>query len=345
VRFAVLAALAACTHGEPFQTADFGSDQPAGQTAPSRLTLSGDADLDAAWLPDESGILYTGDRRDVGDARCIMLLPPTGGRAMRSLCPAVADTFNVFATSAPAAGGQLAFVRESRRRGAPFPGRAELALAPLDALRAPNTLHSIPLTLTGQPTYNAVHQVRWLSAGVLVYRGGFDGSVCPLGGPCGPGAAIPVSSGLGIVLHPLDSAVSDPLFVPGTDNASSVATAGDGDAIFYTVTGRSSVYRRAISTGAVTVVFDRPGTIVRDVQVAGNRLVVVAGGNVSAFQGQGVGLVQFDAGGDLVVVDIATGNGVVISPPNGRFQHPVLSPSGARLVAESGGDLWLFNLP
>lgn len=341
----MLAALTACTHGEPFQTPDFGTDQPAGQSAPARLTFSADVDLDAAWLADESGLLYTGDRRDVGDVRCVMVLPPSGGRATRSLCPAAADTFNVFLAAASAADGRLAFVREDRNRGAPYPGRAELAIAAAESSGAPRVLRSIPLTLAGQPTYNAVHQIRWLGSDALVYRGGFDGVVCPLGGPCGPGASIPVSSGFGLVRHPLDSAQGAPAFIPGTDNASSVAVSADGDAVYYTVTGQSRVYRLVLSTGAVTVVYDQPGVTVRDVQVAGNRLVVVAGGRVSAFQGAGVGLLQSDAGGDLQLVDIGTGTFTVLNPPNTFFQHPSLSPSGARLVAESGGDLWLFTLP
>jgi len=337
----VLAALAACSHGEPFAVPSFGTDQ---LLAPTRLTWSGDADFEPAWLPDSTGLLYTGDRRDVGDVRCVMVLPPTGGRATTSSCPAAADTFNVFRSAAANADGLIAFVREDRRRGQSFAGVADLAVARLDHMRRPHVLHFIPMTFPGQPTFNAVHQVRWLDGVTLIYRGGFDGYACPLGGPCGGGAAVFVSSGYALVRQPADTLLGDPAVIPGTDNASSVAVA-DGDAIFFTVTGEGRVYRLVLSTGAISVVYDLPGAIVRDVQVAGNRLVVVAGGNVVAFQGAGTGLVQFDTGGDLVVVDIATGAGVTLNAPNTFYQHPVVSSDGGRLVAESGGDLWLFDVP
>jgi hypothetical protein len=206
-------------------------------------------------------------------------------------------------------------------------------------------LHFIPMTVPGQPTYNAVHQIRWLGTDALIYRGGVDGFVCDAAGPCGPGAAIYVSSGLGLVIQPLDTATGGPVAVPGTASASSVAISADGDAIYYTVTGQSRVYRLVRSTGVVTIVFDWPGEIVRDVQVAGNRLVVVVGGKVQPFVGQGVGLVQSDLGGDLYLVDIGTGADSLLNPPATFFQHPALSPSGMRLIAEAAGDLWLFHLP
>jgi len=230
-------------------------------------------------------------------------------------------------------------------RGAPFPNRLELAIAPLGGLRSPQVLHDIPFTITGQPTFGTVRQIRWLDANTLVYRAGFDGFVCDAAGPCGPGRAILVSSGLGLVIEPLDPAAGGPVFVPGSDRASSVAVSPDGDAIYYTVTGQSRVYRLVRSTGLVTVVFDWPGDIVRDVQVAGNRMVVVVGGIVRPFDGVGVGLVQSDFGGDLFLVDLATGNAAAVNARGTFFQHPVLSPSGTRLVAEAAGDLWLFDLP
>lgn len=341
----MLAALAACTHGEPFQTANYGSDQPAGTSSPARLTTSAAADGDAAWLADESGFYYTGDRVDRGDVRCLMLLPPSGGRALRSLCPDHADTFNVYLAAAAGPGGRLAFVREDRSRGAPFPNRVELAVAAPESLGTPRVLQSIPFTLPGQPTAVAVRQVRWLGTDALIYRAGFDGFVCDAAGACGPGQSVFVSVGFGLVVQPVDPAAGGPAFVTGTDLASSVAVSPDGDAVYYTVTGQSKVYRLVRSTGVVTVVFDRPGSIVRDVQVAGNRLVAVVGGNVQYFVGQGVGPVQRDSGGDLYVVDIGSGSFTAINPPQIFFQHPALSPSGTRLVAESGGDLWLFNVP
>ena len=113
-----------------------------------------------------------------------------------------------------------------------------------------------------------------------------------------------------------------------------------GDApetIVYTLAGDSRVYRKELATGATTVLHDF-GTsgIARDAVVQGNRLLAVVGGFVTFTVDPTAGLTQFDLGGPIYQVDLATGQQLQL--PDGAvprvFRHPVISPTGA--VAAEG---------
>jgi hypothetical protein len=166
----------------------------------------------------------------------------------------------------------------------------------------------------------------------------------------------------------LDLSDVAPVFevIPGTDYASSVAVTSEPEVIYYTLGGDSRVYRRDLTTGAVTVFHDfGPGEIARDVAVFGARLVAVVGGSVLyRFEAPHNGFVQRDEGGDLHFVDLATSTHTVFDGDSVLFRHPVFSPDGQRLVVEVSPyapvhvgpasdytafnhrvDLWLFDLP
>jgi hypothetical protein len=118
--------------------------------------------------------------------------------------------------------------------------------------------------------------------------------------------------------------------------------------VYFTVNGDSRVFRLALASGSLDVVHDFGlGGIVRDVQIVGNRLVVVVGGNVSFTTDPPLGPTQRDGGGPIVLVDLSTGGERMLA--DSTWRHPALSPDGTRVVAElmSGRttDLWLLEVP
>src|SRR5256885_8825838 len=79
-----------CDHGTPFATGTYGSDQPFTAGSPRRLTYNLGQDRAPAWLPDESGIVYSFERTDRPDRdRCLGILPPEGGQRVSTICDVV----------------------------------------------------------------------------------------------------------------------------------------------------------------------------------------------------------------------------------------------------------------
>src|SRR5436309_1960365 len=72
-------ALTGCGHSQPFRPGDYGSGQPFVPGSPRRVTYNIGDDRAPAWLPDESGFLYSFQRVDRPDRDyCLGLLPPAG---------------------------------------------------------------------------------------------------------------------------------------------------------------------------------------------------------------------------------------------------------------------------
>jgi len=120
--------------------------------------------------------------------------------------------------------------------------------------------------------------------------------------------------------------------VPGTDGATSLAVDDSGAVIYYTLPADTVVYRRRLASGVVDTVYAfAAGDVPTDVQVRGNRLVAVIGG-------------------DLHLVDLAAATATVVPGPGVTFAHPALSHDGQRIVLEgrAGGaapDLWRVDWP
>jgi hypothetical protein len=340
--------LGACRHEAPFAPGDYGSDQPFAAGSPRRLTFNPGNDRAPAWLPDESGLLYSA-QGVTGSDRCLALLPPGGGRVQREICDsrsAVSDSTFIFTEPAPAPDGRLAYlVLKANPSGV---SRARLVLATLANPLATDTILAFPLVAPDTVRQDEASQPRWLDAVTLVYLAlhvGYDSAR----------SRDTVRTGAEIVRLELGGAVPNAVIVPETRDASSLAIGGSPDAIYFTLGGDTRVFRRALSSGAVTVIFDFGAAgIARDVQVTGNRLVAVVGGAVSFGYEALLGFnVQRDGGGPLHLVDLATGHDSVLPDRVDGiplfFRRPVLSPSGRRLVAEvvtgSVADLWMLDLP
>lgn len=339
-------ALGACAHSEPFTVPDHGTDRPYAPGREAQLTLNPGHDRAPSWLPDGSGIIYSAERLDRADRDwCLEVLPPTGGRAVRTICAAGAhgdDSTDALVWAAVSPDGNIAYVHSQSRIGVRVPQSVALVVAPFDAPSRTTVVSDVPYTAPGSPTHQGIAQVRWLGPGALVYRGDLvflytECRGCPVDS---------IASGRGLVLQSL-GANGSRIVLPGTDYASSVSAGADSDEVYYTLNGDSKVYRRSLSAGTAAVVADF-GAVVRDVHVVGSRLVAIVGGTVTfAYEPGQRDSVQRDDGGDVVLVDLDSGIASLVA--QGRYRNPALSPSGTRIVAERyvdrTTDLWLFEVP
>lgn len=342
----------ACGHEAPLKPGAYPPNQPAGTGALVRVTFNPGVDLGPSWLPDGHGFLYTVERIDRDDLdRCLALLPAAGGTIEREICdriPAADDSVDAYTAAAVSSDGRLAYVRATASLSVGWPVAPyaqQLVAAPMDHPDRARVLQTIPYPGPSGRIHQAVTQVRWLGDSSLVYVGqkvsyaaACDG--CPLD---------TIASGLEIVR--LDFAGPTPVLtmLPGTDQASSVTTAGD-DTVFFTVNGDSRVFRLRLAIDSLDVVHDfGPGNIARDVQVASGRLVAVVGGNVSFGIDPALGPVQRDGGGALVLVDLVGGGERTLTPPTALYRHAALAPDGHHVVAEAvigrTTDLYLLELP
>jgi hypothetical protein len=336
VRLLALGALSSCGHTEPFEGRDFGSDQPFDPTPPVQITLNRGHDRRAAWLPDESAILYSTQLEGRPDQdMCLAVLPPTGGRQRQLTCdltPEAGTRSESLESAAPAADGRVAFVAATGTIGFIGPDRQDLALATVADPAARTSLLRIPYTIPGRPTHGGISQLRWLSPTRLVYLAEAVNVVTPCIG-CQKDT---LRSGLDAVWIDVSSG-STPQAVPGTDYASGVSPGGTADDVYYTLGGDTRVFHQVLTTGAVSVVYDFGAAgIARDVHVVGNRMAAVVGGRVHFTNDPSLGPTQWDSGGVVHVVSLEDGSDVTLDDPSnmGLFRRPQISPSGSQVVVE-----------
>jgi len=339
-------ALAACSHEQPFETPESGTDTPFAPGAPSRLTYNPGLDLWPAWLPDGSGFLYTWQQAGTPvQDRCIATLPASGGTQTSILCnpdPAYADSADHFEVPSPSPDGRLLYVRGASRAGAASPGLSWIFIGPMTQTLGATPILSLPYTIPGGRMHGAMTTARWRGPTSLVYVGqsriyARECSNCPLD---------TLSTGLEIVEMDLSGATPILAVLPGTYGASSADLDASGDTLYFTLNDDSRVYRRAFSSGQVDVVHDfGVRGIARDVTVHGTRLVAVVGGDIYFVTDSVLGPLQPDGGGPLVSVDLTTGTESVL-PTDSLiyFRRPAFAPAGAttRLVAEGYPPLALF---
>ena len=360
----------ACGHTEPFSTPPYGTNQPFDPTPPVRLTLNTGPDRGASWLPDGSGILYSAQQPGRPDFDvCLAELPPDGGSQHRLVCdlsPEDLSLTNTFESPFAATDGKLAFVQASGLVGGTNPSREALAVAPgLDAANA-TEVQRIPYTLPGEPPHSGITQIRWLAENRLVYLA----EAVVLRQPCFQCPRDTIPAGLDVALLDLSPPGTSPIVLPSTDFASGVSPGPTSDEVYYTLNGDTHVYRRVLSTGDQSIAHDFGAAgIARDVHVAGGRLTAVVGGRVNVAPDAVLGQIQWDSGGFVHVVDLASGADETLDDEPHLFRRPVLAPTGDRVVAEGypviitrvpdpttggfradttvgrSGDLFLFSAP
>jgi hypothetical protein len=355
----------ACSHTDPFDTPPYGTNEPFDPGPPARLTLNAGPDRGPSWLPDGSGIVYSSQQltRADGDV-CLAELPPTGGTQRRLLCdlpPALAGERNAAQWPVASPDGRVAFVQASSPINTSNPSREAIVVGPLLDPAKATEVQSIVSTPGG--AQRTVTQLRWQDQNRLVYLDALVG----YRQPCLQCPLDTLVTGTAVGLLDVASGGHAPL--PGTELASGVAPGASADEVYYTLGGDARVFRRVLSTGDVTVAHDFGALgIARDVHVAAGRLVAVVGGRVSFSVDPVFGPVQWDSGGVVHVVDLASGSDVALDGP-GLFRRPSLGPAGDRVVAEGypliiveledpvtserradttvsrSGDLYLFGAP
>lgn len=345
---ALSALLAACGHGEPFTFSTSPQRGPFEPGAVARLTYNPGDDLDPAWLLDGAGFLYTSERQDRADRdRCFAQMAPTGGTVGRVICNRTAsnDSIDMFESGSPGPGGRLAYMYSIFDLYPLTPPRHRLlVIGTVDSPTTSGYLLAFPYRAEGGYKHYGARHIRWLTPTSFVYNAVTPHYPQPCK-VCRRDAATPIQ----LVLVELagDTAVTRPL--PLTITATSV-TVGDPDMVYFTIMGDSRVFRQVLSTGDNTVLHDfGPGTIARDVTVRGDQLFAVVGGRVALELVLGAGVVQNDDGGEIRIVDLATGAETVVDTNGRLFRHVALSPDGRVALAESleGGtwDIWRIELP
>jgi hypothetical protein len=353
----------ACGHTDPFTTPPFTTDQPFDPTPPIQLTLNQAADRSPSWLPDGSGIIYSSQPlgRPDGDV-CLAELPPTGGTQRRLVCDLSrlgSDTNNAIEQPVVAVDGRLAFLKATSSIGGTNPFRERIAVAPgLDAASA-TEVQALPYTPPGEPTRSGIQALRWLDQNHLIFVGG----LATLGPACVNCALDTIATGFKVDVLDLAGG-TEPTPLAGTDQASGVSVGRSADEIYFTLGGDSRVYRRTLSTGETAVAHDFGAAgIARDVHVVGGRLAAIVGGRVSFAVDSPLGPVQWDSGGVVHVVDLATDADVALDPGERLYRRPALSPGADHLAAEGyplvitpafpgldttvsrAGDIFLYSTP
>jgi hypothetical protein len=271
------------------------------------------------------------------------------------LTPQAAGQRDALESAAPAADGRLAFVTAQSRLGADSPLEQGIVLASIANPRGYRVLKSVPYSIPVERLHGGASQLRWWGESRLLYLGERVLYIRPCS-TCPPDT---LRSGLDATWLSMEASAT-PQAIPGTEYASGVSPGTSEDEVYYTMGGDSRVFRRTLSDGAVSVVYDFGiAGIARDVHVVGNRMAAVVGGRVAFGTTPITGQVQWDSGGVLHVVDLQAGTDVALDGP-GLFRRPQISPSGSALVVEvypvlnegtanptvsRSGDLYLYGQP
>jgi len=330
-RLLYCAALAtvACSHEQPFETPDTGSNDPFLPGSPVQLTYNPGKDLRPYWAPDGGSFFYAWERLGGPDFdRCIAEMPGSGGRNVRNICnpdPAAADSTDLFDVPSPSAEGRMLYIRGSSRPGAVAPDRSGIFIGPTTDPLSGTQVRSLPFTIPGLATVASVSNVRWLGTNsLLLLAESVDyPRACA---SCKPDTVV-----TGLALVEMDLVGQNQASfqaIPGTDGATSLDLVPTRDTVYFTLAGDTRVFRMTLPNPQPSVVHDFGALgVPRDVTVRGGRLVAVVGGR--------------DTAGPLVSVDLASG---AESPfTSGRpiwFRRPAFAPApAASSVVVEGYDL------
>ncbi len=359
--FSLACLSAACSHTEPFSNPQ-GTDTPFDPGPPARLTLNPAHDGNPAWLADGSGILYSAQQLNRQDTDvCLAELPPTGGSQRRLVCdvPGDRETTDAAQSSAADPDGRLALLSAGNGTlGGTSPVFLAIALSPtLDAADA-QTVRSLPFTPAGGVLQDYAGHLRWLTPTRLVYVG----QRFRVFSPCPECSLDTLIDGTEVTVLDLAGGGAAATAIAETALATGVAPIQEGAAILFTLANDTRIYRRTLSTGAVTVFHDfGPAGVVRDVHAGGNRVAAVVGGRVAFSVDPRAGPTQWDSGGVLHVLDLEGDDETVLETPERLYRRPAVSPDGSGVAAEGfaiilpglgagpdttvsrSGDLYLFG--
>ncbi|HWH03352.1 MAG TPA: hypothetical protein VN674_06680 [Gemmatimonadales bacterium] len=335
---ALLAALA-CDHTAPFAGGSGYGVGPFSPGSPVRLTFNSGVDRGPVWLPDGSGFLYTQEQMDRQDRdQCLAVMPQAGGTVTRTICATsdpLGDSLNALESPSVSADGRMAYVRSSMYAfaGRHTPDYGALVLATYQAPLQTTVLEPLSYFGPSSQSVDLVRDIVWTGPASMIYVAERVTYGC-----ANTGCTVLDTGESGIEIQSLDYSTSPPTLsvVSNTSSATSLA-AGKADTVYFTVAGSGQVHRRALSTGADTVVFDF-GSPVTDLSAAGSRFAGVQG---SAMR----------------VVDLVTALDNTFMKTDTNFHRPALSPDGHRVVVglapvdtltgleSAPPDLWMWKLP
>ena len=349
---ALAALLAGCGHGEPWAFTAVPLHEPLAAGVVTQLTFNAGDDLDPAWFPDGASFVYTTERRDRDDHdRCLAIMPVAGGTTSALVCQRAGvsdDSMDVMEVAAPGPDGRVAFLYSTYDlfRFTSYVTR-QLVVAGLDSPLVRRARKAIfPLRPVGGYAHDGIAEIAWRLPTDLVYLATLPHFPQPCK-TCRPDTATPVQ----IVTADIAGDTAVVTAVPNTVFATSFALQGP-DTVYFTLLGDGRIFRRVFSTGAETLVRDfGTGVIVRDVQVAGTRLLAIVGGAAWVELLPGMGYVQYDDGGPIHLLTLDTGIETVVGAGGRLFRRAALSPDGRTLLAESRNsadedwDIWKVSLP
>lgn len=348
---ASLLLLAACSHGEPFNTRLPLSGQPLAGGEPLRLTYSSAEDRYPSWIPGQGSVLYNFvPEESVSGDRCLGQLPVTGGQRQASRCSATDpqdDSTDVYSNPAWFSSSQVAWLEQHGIRGRTVPDYGSIVVGSLDHRSAATRLVTLPYTSSTGNVHATITNLRWLSSTQLAYIGADMIVRAPCIG-C-PTDTVIVSKEVML----LSTTGGAPAPLANSSETTSIWPDANGTALYYTLGGDTRVFRRDLPTGTPVVVHDFGiGGIARDVAVAGSNLTAVVGGKVYYGPEALTGVRQVDSGGVLMAVDLTSGNETQLDiARNYLYRRPTISPDGHTIVVEGFDsltprpDLWRFALP
>jgi hypothetical protein len=342
---AVLAA-AACNHSMPFQPGSDSPDTPRDAGLPHLMTYSTDPDITPARAGSGDGWLYAYTvRTSAAVNRCVAGLPLEGGSRTRTYCDVTLGRPGGNSTvtwPAESPDGRLAYFRTRGLGAGSAQTSAALVLGSFDSRDSGRILRSLPYN-AGPDVVRGITHLSWLDSHTLI----FVATQTDYRITCNGCTSLDtLEGGLRIERLDIDQSGAAPDVMPGTALASSVQPTSDGSGFYFTLAADSRVYRRQLSTGATTTVYDFGAAgVARDVQLADSVLYAIVGGQVAP---DTLTTIQVDHGGALMRVDLRTGARDSLPVPGMRLRHPSLRSTSHRILVESAipsPDLWLVQTP
>jgi hypothetical protein len=327
----LLVAATACAYDTPWTSRPYGPDTPFDPASPGRVTINTGVDRTPAWLPGDTALLYSVERTGDQD-RCLGVLSARTWTLDRTLCHGglVTDSNHVDAFEWPAVrGARGAFQWAQWQRAAVRPSQRDLVVATLDRWDHGRTLLDFRPYGPAAVYIDGVQRVQWVSDTSLVYVR--EQMLVTIPPPPSPPFYDTTITPIDIERVDFGSDSAVVTIVPGTAGATSLAINDSATAIYYTLPGDSTVYRRHLDSATVSVAYAFAGVFPRDVQLWGTRLVAIAGG-------------------DLHLVDLQALTDSVVTGPGVAFRNPALSRDGHTIVVEGAvgsgiPDLWRVVWP
>lgn len=351
---------AGCGHEKPFQQTAFNQDSARTRGSMRQLTYNLGADRAPAWLPGDSGFIYSTERLDTRSRhRCIARMRASGGTVIGMECRDFAQSIDsTYAFEWPAVhpGGLVSFLLVANRITAVRPGYQILRLGRLDDLSNAPELLVVPY-LVDTSYYDAIISPQWVDESRLIFVAG----IMLIGEPPLPPDTI--FGGRTVAMLERQNGVSVVSGIPGTLDASSVAVNPEAATFYFTVMGDSRVYRGDLTGSNIQVYHDFGiGNVARDVAIRGDSILVVVGGRVLLQSFPGVGVFQSDFGDRLRLVHPASGLDQVVADSGLCYRRPAFSRLGHSVLVEGfatgdggactpfatippEGNIWLLDLP